>query len=100
LIVQEDNSAEPDDNAHGGTITFQFDKPVFINDVGVMDIQHLEQTMTFTYSNGGREAFKYRGFGDNAVQRVISNKRGVIKLDVFFRSSGAVTELNFCPSLL
>ena len=60
-----------------------------------MDIEHIEQAMTFTYSNGGYDAFRYKGFGDNSVQRVISNKRGVIKLDVFFRSSGAVTELIF-----
>ena len=104
LIVQESNKSVPDDNVGGGTITFEFAKPVLFSDIGLMDIIFSQQQkMVFTYEGGGVETFTYNSIGggdggDNAVTRVIANKRNVRKVDVIFHSSGAVVELNFCPS--
>ena len=104
----------PDDNGAGGTLTFEFAKPVLFSDIGLLDILAGtdQQKMIFTYEGGAVETFSYRSIshrsgevlvpgrdhGDNAVTRVIVNKRNVRKVDVFFKYSGAVGELNFCPS--
>ena len=104
LIIQESNKVVPDDNALGGTLTFEFAKPVLISDIGMLDVLvSSQQKMIFTYEGGGVETFTYRSIGgteggDNAVTRVIANKMKVRKVDVIFFSSGAVVELNFCPS--
>ena len=104
LIVQETYKQTPDDNARGGTLTFEFASPVLFSDIGLFDIKSsdLTQKMIFTYEGGGVETFTYRSVGtedggDNGVTRVIANKRNVRKVDVVFKSSGAVEELNFCP---
>ena len=100
LIIQESDKPVPDDNVTGGTLTFTFNKPVLFADIGLMDIANTQlQRIIFTYEGGGVETFTYKPVGsDNAVQRVIANKRNVRKVDVYASSSMAVVELNFCPS--
>ena len=64
----------------------------------MMDIDEKMQTLSFTLLDRV-ETYTYTGFGDNGVQRVIANKGKVKKLVVAFPQSGAITEINFCPSL-
>ena len=79
-------------------MSFTFAKPVLFSDIGLMDIPNTNlHRLNFTYFDGRVETFTYKGLGDNAVQRVIANKRNVRKVDVFVPYSGAVVELNFCP---
>lgn len=99
LIVQESNKTIPDDNANGGTLSFSFAKPVLFSDIGLIDIPDTNlHRLNFTYQDGRVDTFTYKGLGDNAVQRVIANKRNVRKVDVFVPYSGAVVELHFCPN--
>lgn len=63
----------------------------------MMDIEETAQTLRFTYSDNRRKTFRYKGFGDNGVQRVIANQYDVKLVEVFLPGSGAITEINFCP---
>lgn len=100
LIIQEYNWARdtvPDDNVGGGTIAFKFNTPVLFNDIGFADMDDNIHRMRLTYSGGRTGIFKYRGLGDNSVQRVIVDRGYVKKVEVIFEKSGAITEFNFCP---
>lgn len=96
-MIQEHDSAIPDDSQWGGTIRFDFDTPVLFSDIGLMDIDETTHSFTFTYAEGAKKTYSYVGYGDNAVQRVITNQYDVTRLEVFFPKSGAITEINFCP---
>ena len=97
LVIQESNKERPDDNWKGGTIRFEFQEPVLFSDIGVMDIDEVDQRIRFFFSNGSKKTYTYRGLGSNSVQRVIANQYDVVRVDVIFPSSGAITEINFCP---
>lgn len=97
IIQQGGRGGEPSDNARGGTLRFDFEKPVFFSDIGLMDIDEKDHRLIFTTSDGSKKLFTFKGFGDNGVQRVIANQYDVIKLEVVFPKSGAITEINFCP---
>jgi hypothetical protein len=80
-----------------GIITFEFDKPVFFQDIGLMDSDESSTRLEITYADEIVELFYFDSFGDNAVQRVIVGKFNVIKVEIIFKpSSGAITEINFC----
>jgi hypothetical protein len=97
LIVQESNTTVPKANQFGGNITFDFETPVLVSDIGLIDIDEGDQKLIFTFKDGGIESFAYQGLGDNAVQRVIVNKFLVKKLVVVLTGTAGVTVLNFCP---
>jgi hypothetical protein len=97
LIIQENATTFPKANRYGGNITFEFDIPVFISDIGFIDIDESNQKLVFVFSDGRKETYTYRELGDNAVQRVIANKFRVKKLIVVLNGTAAVTVLNFCP---
>ena len=54
LIISEDNdSSDPDDEADGGTIFFQFDRTVVFEDINIIDIDNNETaTLEFFINNG------------------------------------------------
>ena len=97
LVVQESNKRCPDASQSGGTLTFSFDNPVLLSDIGLMDVDESDQRMIVTYADGVAETFTYSSFGDNSVQRVLASKLNVKKVEVIFPGSGAITEINFCP---
>jgi hypothetical protein len=97
LVIQETDKACPDATHNGGTLTFSFDTPLLISDIGMMDVDEENQRLKVTFADGVSETFTFSGFGDNAVQRVQMNKQNVIKVEVMFPGSGAITEINFCP---
>lgn len=97
MIVQESKKDCPDANPLGGTIKFEFDTPVLVSDIGLMDVDEAEQRIKITYDDGVTETFTYPGLDDNAVQRVICNKLNVKILEVIFPGTGAITGINFCP---
>jgi hypothetical protein len=81
-------------------ITFEFDKPVFLLDVGLIDVDESAQKLVFQYADGRSEVFTFHGLGDNSVQRVIANKFRVKKLVVVLQGTAGVTVLNYCPGCL
>ena len=70
--MQENATSYPKANRYGGNITFEFDAPVFISDIGFIDIDESNQKLVFVFSDEKTETYTYRELGDNAVQRVIA----------------------------
>jgi hypothetical protein len=83
-------------SSKGGNITFDFTLPVIVSDIGLIDVDEADKQLIFVYEDGKRETFTYRGFGDNGVQRVITNKPSVKSLIAVLTGTAGVTVLNFC----
>ena len=101
LIISEDgDSSDPDDNGGGGTITFTFDHPVELSHVGLLDIEEEGGTVVAYDENGAvLVESEIPVIGDNGYQVVLVGASEVAELDVNLASSGAVTEVAFCPEL-
>lgn len=118
LIVSEHgNSSNPDDDAQGGVIVFQFVDAVEIASIDMIDIDdgNTVRTRLSAYSNAvdltatpptpfgligthvdvsGEEGSSW----DNSWQNVPFSRTGVRELRIRFKSSGAVSKINFvCP---
>jgi hypothetical protein len=98
LIIQDISSSVARASNYGGNITFVFDVPVFVSDIGFIDIDQTDQKLVFTYENGRSETFTFLGLGDNAVQRVVANQFRVKQIVVILTGKAAVTVLNYCPT--
>lgn len=115
LIIQEDDPNQtgnsgrlPNDKLGGGTITFDFTRPVrFMEDVGMIDISDDmgETNIEFTYSTteGGPERFRridVDGTGNNGVSVVPVGLPYVRRMNVNFGTSGGITFVNFCANVV
>jgi hypothetical protein len=98
LVIQEANTSYPRANSSGGKITFTFDAPVLLVDIGLLDMEESSSQLILTYQAGTKETIFYAGLGENSAQRVIMNRLKVTKLEVIFTGVAAITELNICPS--
>jgi len=98
LIISEDgNSTNPDDNKYGGVITFDFDPPVDLYSIGLLDNEESATFEVYT-SDGGSSIVINDNGGDNSWESVRSiAKPSVEKLVVKFAGSGAITDLTFLP---
>ena len=100
LIISEDNdSNDPDDNAGGGTITFDFAYPVRVDKVGILDIDEGAGGTVTAFDGAGStigSAAMANNLGNNSAQTVLLGVSGVRRLEVFFPGSGAVSEVIFC----
>ena len=101
LIISEDaNSANPDDNAGGGTLIFTFDQPVNVYQVQILDIDE-GTPATLTAFDAGNHVIGAVGManslGDNSFQTVTLGASGVRRLEIHFPGSGAVGGIVFCP---
>ncbi|MCB0346329.1 MAG: carboxypeptidase regulatory-like domain-containing protein [Bdellovibrionales bacterium] len=108
LIVAEDvvdnNPADglvddPDDEAGGGRIYFNFNEPTDVSEVTVIDMEGPE-TGTIRGYIGSTQVFSIPipALGDNSVQtiNISSLAIGLTKLKVHFSSSGGVDNLVYC----
>ncbi|MCP3905820.1 MAG: hypothetical protein GY715_19510, partial [Planctomycetes bacterium] len=100
LIITEDKDQnDPDDDAAGGTIIFEFAYPVNIDQVGILDIDE-GQAGTVTALDGGGSVIGSVGManslGNNSVQTVLLGVNGVRRLEIWFPGSGAVSGIAFC----
>ena len=98
LILSENNGLPPDDNANGGTFIFTFDWPVDIRSLGILDFDLDEVTGKLTAFDSIGGVVKHVGIlalGDNSFQEVFLNVTGVTRLEIFFPSSGSVTQFVF-----
>ena len=100
LIIQESNAfmEQPDDNAFGGTIIFDFTPQAeTVYAVGVMDIDGSDSKISVEHGDGSTSEPKtIHGLGENSVQTIPVNLENVSRLSVFFPGSGAVTSISFC----
>ncbi|KMK67181.1 hypothetical protein [Puniceibacterium sp. IMCC21224] len=100
IIISEDNDADdPDDNAQGGTITFNFTDPsdvvsLTLLDVeeqgGVIDLYDIDGTLLNSVDIPVR--------GDHSAQDLDIDTDGVSVMDVTFAGSGAVSNLRYVPT--
>ncbi len=100
LIISEDgNTAVPDDNAGGGTLTFTFDDPTFVVGLEILDIDDNETCGTVTaLDEGGVEiaSLPLANLGDNSFQSLGLGIGAVKKLEVYLQGSGAVARILSC----
>lgn len=117
LIVSEEGDAtDPDDDAGGGTIVLQFSTPRVLDSIELIDIDDgntILQTRLYAYSGQAdltTPGFSFPGVGligssvnvpdvgNNSWQTVPFSRSGVRELRIRFKSSGAISRINFvCP---
>lgn len=97
IIISEDgDSHDPDDNAHGGTISFDFDEPANVDSITLLDIEENGGTIDLLDSDGAiLNTVPIPGVGDNTAQDIVLNTEGVSSMNVNLVGSGAVDDLCF-----
>jgi 2',3'-cyclic-nucleotide 2'-phosphodiesterase/3'-nucleotidase/5'-nucleotidase len=99
LIISEDgDSSDPDDNATGGTMTFDFDGLVNVSRVGVIDIEEADGVITFYGEDDSLiSTVTIPALSNNSYQDLDLGVGGVARMDVTLASSGALDNLIFSP---
>ena len=101
LIISEDgDSTDPDDNAAGGTLSFEFDDLVGSLRVGLLDIDEDGSSITLLDEfDTVIETFEIPHLGNNSIQTLSLGDIGeVARIDVFLSGSGAITDIAFIPT--
>jgi hypothetical protein len=81
---------------YGGALTFDFDFPIYFQDIGLMNVVDAPASLELTYADDFIESF-----GPNSVQRVLVDKANVIRLKVMFgQGIVAISEINFCAQCM
>ncbi|WP_344846142.1 SdrD B-like domain-containing protein [Celeribacter arenosi] len=95
IIISEDgDSSDPDDNAGGGTITFEFDNPAGVNDIKLVDIEENGGTIELFDVDGNLiKSVAIPAAGNNSIQTVMLQAEGVSVMKVNLAGSGAVDDL-------
>ncbi len=87
----------PDDEAGGGTLTFDFDTPRYIVGLDVLDIEQSGSSVRAFSSAGVLLAdVAIPALGDNSYQFVSIEQGGVASLEVVLGDSGAVRTVEVC----
>ena len=101
LIISEDgDSSDPDDNATGGTITFNLANPLGIKSLTLIDVETFESYSVRAYdeTNSLINSVNMNGLGDNSRIPVSLNADAVSRLEVQFAGSGGIANIKFdCP---
>ena len=100
LIISEDgNTNDPDDNARGGILTFEWDSLVDISGVGLLDIDESGGSITFYDRDDMAIAtMEIPELEDNSFQQLGLDVEDVSRMDIALAGSGAVTAIDFMPS--
>lgn len=100
LIISEDGDTnDPDDNANGGILTFEWDTLVDITGIGLLDIDEPGGSITFFDNNYHViETLEIPELENNSFQELGFNVENVTRMDISFTASGAVTAVDFMPS--
>ncbi|NEZ55851.1 alpha/beta hydrolase family protein [Adonisia turfae] len=95
LIISEDgDSNDPDDNARGGTLRFEWDELVNVASVGFLDIEESGSSIQlFDENNHLIEAVDIPSLADNSIQEIILGVSEIARMDVTFVGSGALTDI-------
>lgn len=97
LILSGDgDTRDPDDSASGGIFLFEWENPVRVNSIGIMDIEE-PGSKVITYDAAGNPLGTYdlKALGDNSVTTQQLGNELVSRMEVVFLRSGAITGLNF-----
>jgi major membrane immunogen (membrane-anchored lipoprotein) len=98
IFSQDGDPTDPNDNREGGTITFDWETPVRINQIGVLDVDTNEPggtVVTYDANDNPIGTYNLIPLGDNSFQIVTIGDINVSRMDVNFASSAALTEIDF-----
>ncbi|MGC1497993.1 MAG: tandem-95 repeat protein [Sulfitobacter sp.] len=100
LIISEDgDSSDPDDNASGGTISFDFDNLVTMKSITFKDIEESTPpgTQIFFYDEAGNviDSQFVEPTGDNGEATIELNVPGTARFEVVMQGSGAIDDVAF-----
>jgi uncharacterized repeat protein (TIGR01451 family) len=98
ILSQDGDPTDPDDAREGGTITFNWDTPVRVNQIGVLDVDTYDDgTTVTTYDVAGNviDSYELQTQGDNSFQILSMDDIDVSRMEVFFSGSSAITEIDF-----
>jgi dienelactone hydrolase len=97
LIISEDgDSNDPDDNARGGTLRFEWDDQVNVVSLGLLDIEESGGSIQlFDESDQLIRSVDIPDSSDNSFQEVALGVSGVTQMDILFAGSGALTDIIF-----
>ena len=104
IIAENDKDAnkdglidDPDDEATGGVITFQFDDLMNIQGITLVDIDKNESSAVIRYTsrNGESDELPISGLGDNSVVEINQQWKEVTELRIELPGSGAIAEIRF-----
>ncbi len=103
LIISEDgDSSDPDDSDFPGLMRFDFDPPVELTEIRVLDIDDGEAGGTATAYDADGNVILTRPLlvlGDNSFQVVQFLRTDVSRLDIHFMGSAALTAVIFCEDI-
>jgi hypothetical protein len=102
-IVDNNNDGridDPDDEAAGGSITFNFNVPVNFESIVLVDLDDgTSGTVIFADQNNVQTSISIPDLGENSTWKVMVNLNNITTLTVNFASSGAIAEIRFCPEV-
>ncbi|WP_134643122.1 hypothetical protein [Pseudaestuariivita atlantica] len=99
IIISEDNdSGDADDNAHGGTISFDFDVVSTVSSLTVLDVEEAGGSIDLFDVDGELiNSVAIPAGTDNGEAVIDINTDGVASMDVNLVGSGAVDDLCYTP---
>ena len=107
IISQNNNANDPNDNATGGIIRFDWQNPAQVNYLDILDVDKGDtRNKIRTYDAAGNLIAEYavRPIGDNAYQRVLLGGELASRLEMIFDPSadgtatGAIANISFTQS--
>ena len=97
LIVSEDGDSSDPDDAIGGTINIDFDKPAEVLDLKVIDTEE-GGTITATLSNGETAQIEIPQIANGGVAQVLIDLPDVVSLSIQINGSGGIDDLCYIPT--
>ncbi len=97
LIVSEDGDSSDPDDAVGGTINIDFDKPAEVLDLKVIDTEE-GGTITATLSTGETVDIEIPQIANGGVAQVLIDLPDVVSLSIQINGSGGIDDLCYIPT--
>ena len=100
LIISEDgDQLDPDDNASGGFIYFEFPFAAMVGEISLLDIEENNEVIIRAYDGSGSliKEVMTLGLGDNSFQIAPLYAMGVRTLEFEFQGSGSIAAIDYCP---
>ncbi|MEL6235426.1 MAG: Ig-like domain-containing protein, partial [Pseudomonadota bacterium] len=101
LIISEDgNSADPDDNAGGGTFYFTFETPSTVTSLTFLDTEEPVPTVRLYDANDALiAALAGPSTPDGGLADMMLNRDGVARMEIDLQGSGAIAGLAFAETV-
>ncbi|WP_068309682.1 Hint domain-containing protein [Aliiruegeria sabulilitoris] len=100
LILSEDgDSSDPDDNAGGGTMNFEFDSAAHVRSLNLIDFEHGGEIRCYDDNGDLIKTVTLGGTADGGQFLVDIDCEGVSKMEVDFAASGAIDDIAYSIDL-